>query len=126
MKSLSFIFIVFVLVFLSCKNNKKPTGIVAAQNITIADTLQLTFNNGNKWLVNLETHEGVKHMDSILKRFDSENSKNYQELGNQLSKQTSYVIKNCTMTGESHDQLHVVLVPILDEISVLRETENPK
>lgn len=111
--------------FSSCKNDKKPTDIVAAEHISIADTLQLTFDNGNKWLVNLETHEGVKNMDSILKQFKSENSKNYQELGNNLSKQTSYVIKNCTMTGEPHDQLHVVLVPMLDEISVLRESENP-
>jgi hypothetical protein len=41
-----------------------------------------------------------------------------------LSKQTGYIIKNCTMTGEPHDQLHVVLVPMLDEISVLRETDS--
>jgi hypothetical protein len=28
------------------------------------------------------------------------------------------------MTGEPHDQLHVVLAPMLDEISVLRETDS--
>ena len=26
------------------------------------------------------------------------------------------------MTGEAHDQLHVILVPMLDEISILKES----
>jgi CRISPR/Cas system CSM-associated protein Csm2 small subunit len=30
------------------------------------------------------------------------------------------------MTGEPHDQLHVVLVPMLDEISIMRESKNDK
>ncbi len=124
MKPFSLVFILIASVFINCKSDKKPLGPTAAENISIADTLQLTFDNSNKWLVNLETHEGVKNMDSILKEFESENAKDYEELGDNLSKQTSYIIKNCTMTGESHDQLHVVLVPMLDEISVLRESNN--
>ncbi|OBX22574.1 MULTISPECIES: hypothetical protein [Bizionia] len=125
MKSILFILIVSSVLFTSCKNEAKTTNNVeTVQKISSADTLQLTFNKGDKWLVNAETHEGVKNMEAIINQFNSENSENYKELGDKLSKQTSYVIKNCTMTGEPHDQLHVVLVPMLDEISALRESNN--
>ena len=30
------------------------------------------------------------------------------------------------MKGDAHDQLHVVLVPMLDEISILKASENNK
>ncbi|EGV44031.1 hypothetical protein BZARG_1497 [Bizionia argentinensis JUB59] len=127
MKSSLFLVLICAALFTSCKNEPKATdSLETVQKISVADTLQLNLNRGDKWLVNPETHEGVKNMEAIIKKFDLESSTNYKELGDKLSKQTSYVIKNCTMTGEPHDQLHVVLVPMLDEISVLRETNNPK
>ena len=42
-------------------------------------------------------------------------------LGEALSKETSYIIKSCDMKGEPHDQLHLVLVPILEEITDLKD-----
>ena len=62
-------------------------------------------------------------MDSILRVFRSDSTKDYVALANALSQQTSVIIKKCSMTGEPHDQLHVVLVPMLDEISKLKESE---
>ena len=63
-------------------------------------------------------------MDSIISVFKNDQNKNYQTLSKAFSEQTSYVIKNCSITGESHNQLHVVLVPMLDEISTLKESNN--
>ncbi|MFD2916202.1 hypothetical protein [Psychroserpens luteus] len=92
--------------------------------ISIIDTLSIKLNVDKKWIANVETHEGVLKMDSIISAFKSGNQTTYKTLGNNLSKQTSYIIKHCSMKGEPHDQLHVVLVPMLDEISILKEEED--
>ncbi len=63
-------------------------------------------------------------MDSIIKAFRFEGNNNYLNLGKDLSIQTAYIISSCNMTGEAHDQLHVVLVPMLDKISTLKESDN--
>ncbi|WP_254453232.1 hypothetical protein [Winogradskyella undariae] len=81
----------------------------------------LTLNNNEKWIANKETHIGMKRIDSILKNNTSTNGK---LLGEALSKQTSYIIKSCDMEGEAHDQLHVVLVPILEEITDIKDVKN--
>ncbi len=108
----------------SCKkgNNKTISKIMEEKEISVLDTLSLKLNNGERWIVNEATQIGVTKMDSIIKSFNSNKSDNFIELGNNLSKQTSYIIKNCDMTGEAHDQLHVILVPMLDEIWVLKES----
>ncbi|MEM5564519.1 hypothetical protein WNY78_05370 [Psychroserpens sp. AS72] len=92
--------------------------------ISIMDTLSIKLNVDEKWIANLETEEGVLKMDSIISAFKSSNQTTYKTLGIKLSKQTSYIIKHCSMKGEPHDQLHVVLVPMLDEISILKEEED--
>lgn len=107
----SLIIVMILLCCFSCKNE------------TTQSTIQLedlTLNNNEKWVANEETHIGMKRIDSILTHnsyFDG------KTLGNELSKQTSYIIKSCDMTGEAHDQLHVVLMPILEEITDLKDEE---
>jgi CRISPR/Cas system CSM-associated protein Csm2 small subunit len=92
-----------------------------SEQIAVLDTLKLKFDDGKKWIANIETHQGIQQMDSIISAFKDSKSKDYKTLGDNLSKQTSYVIKNCSMKGEPHDQLHVVLVPMLDEVSILKD-----
>ncbi|MFT5847194.1 MAG: hypothetical protein ACJARX_001912 [Psychroserpens sp.] len=118
---------VILLLVLSCKNEQKiRTSYSASQveAVSILDTLELKLDNGKKWIANAETHQGVKLMDSIILVFEKEGKNDYVILGDDLSKQTGYIIKNCSMKGKPHDQLHVVLVPMLDEISILREQIN--
>lgn len=115
MKYLTFIFL--IIIAYSCKNSKaeiETDGILDA----------LILNQGKPWLVNHETHVGITKMDSLITNFVTSKDKNHKHLGASLSKQTSFIIKNCSMTGTPHDQLHVVLVPMLDEISVMRETDD--
>ncbi|RAJ15050.1 hypothetical protein [Olleya aquimaris] len=107
----------------SCKTEDKKPEIktISTEDVSTIDSLKLRLNNGEKWIVNEETHLGMKRIDSILK------NRTFSELkivGDALSKQTSYIIKNCDMKGVAHDQLHVVLVPILEEISNLKEVKN--
>ncbi len=120
MKTRIFALIIFTLFFSSCKNGENKKSIETPINI---DLSELKLDNSKKWIANLETHDGVKNMDAIIKGFQSKTDKNYTKLGEALSKETSVIIKKCSMKGEPHDQLHVVLVPMLDEISTLKETD---
>ncbi|MCK5401687.1 MAG: hypothetical protein KAJ28_08630 [Flavobacteriaceae bacterium] len=112
---------IIILLISACKNesNNNVTKTTKTQEITKYDTLAISLNNNEKWIANKETHVGVSKMDSLISSFDNDK---YQYLTNNLSELTSYIIKNCSMKGEPHDQLHIVLVPMLDEISALKET----
>lgn len=109
----SVIIIMMLLSCYSCKNNTTEPQAIQLEGLTL--------NNNEKWIANDETHIGMKRIDSILKNHTSTSGK---ILGDVLSKQTSYIIKSCDMEGEAHDQLHVVLVPILEEITDIKDLEN--
>lgn len=110
------IFVFIFIAFFSCKNENNKSIVKADIQLE-----GLTLNNNEKWVANEETHIGMKRIDSILKNNTSANGK---ALGDKLSKETSYIIKSCDMKGEAHDQLHIVLVPILKEISEIKDVKN--
>lgn len=111
-KTIHILLIIVTIISIGCKNDKGTT----TEPIIILEGLDL--NNGEKWIANEETHIGMKRIDSILKNNKTLDGKT---LGEVLSKQTSYIIKSCDMEGEAHDQLHVVLVPILEEITEIKD-----
>ncbi len=122
-----FITVCFLIFIVSCKSETKKENSNQDSDveiISIVDTLSLKLNANKKWIANLETHEGITKMDSIISVFKTDNKTDYKTLGKNLSKQTGYIIKHCSMKGEPHDQLHVVLIPMLDEISILKEEDN--
>lgn len=118
--------LVIGLLLYNCNNEvkKSRSNTLETEEINSIDSLDLHLNNGEKWIVNNATQIGVTKMDSTLQSFTSNKDDNYLQLGNNLSKQTSFIIKSCDMTGEAHDQLHVILVPMLDEIYVLKDSQN--
>jgi hypothetical protein len=126
MKYKVFFILVLIASFSSCKKEfqKNSINTTETEEISLLDTLTLKLNNGEKWNVNNATQIGIEKMDSIISSFKSKKESSFVELGQNLSKQTSFIIKSCDMTGEAHDQLHVVLVPMLDEISIIKESEN--
>jgi hypothetical protein len=115
MKTKTLSIILIFIATLGCKNETKT------EAISTADNLELILNNGEKWIANKETHIGMHRMDSILK---NNRTSDGNLLGDALSKETSYIIKSCDMKGEAHDQLHVVLVPILEEITEIKDVVN--
>lgn len=108
------------------EKHKKVNQEPKAETVVITDTLSLELDGQKKWISNLETHEGMINMKTIISDFNSNKETDYKFLGENLSKQTSYIIKHCSMKGTAHDQLHVVLIPMLDEISILKEEDNKK
>lgn len=110
-KAIQTVLSLLVIMVLGCKNNNTAT-----ESFAVPEGLAL--NNGEKWIANEETQIGMKRIDSILKNNTSSDGKT---LADALSKETSYIIKSCDMKGEPHDQLHIVLVPILEEITDLKD-----
>jgi len=115
----------FAISLFSCKKETK-NNIESTPKIeeVVDESGTLKLNKGEKWIANPETHIGVIKMDSILKVFKSETNKEYITLGESLSKQTSFIISKCNMKGEPHEQLHLVLVPMLDEINIIKESQS--
>lgn len=111
--------ICMLMVFASC--NEIQNKAINEEQLILVDTIPLKLVNGEKWKANVETAFGMQQIESILKKFKDLKRRDYKNLAAILSKETSAIIKSCNMTGEAHDQLHLVLVPILDEIIKLKE-----
>ena len=64
-------YILFILIFIGCKPNyeKKLKVAPMQKDVSLLDTLQLKLNHNKKWTVNPETHQGIKNIDSIIKKW---------------------------------------------------------
>jgi len=73
----------------------------------------LQLNNGNLWEANVETTIGINNMISLLNSFtEKESLEAYAILKQNLEKEFGTIITECSMQGESHNQLHNFLIPI--------------
>ena len=87
-------------------------------------TTEIETNDGAKWDANPETNEGVLKMQNLLKTQPTDTLEDYYALAEQLNSDKNYVVKNCTMKGASHDNLHVWLLPLMAKIEALSETKS--
>ena len=85
---------------------------------------QIQLDNGSKWKANTETTEGIQAMASRIAEDESNSIKHYKKLASDLNDLKNTIIKECTMEGESHDNLHVFLVPLADKIAALGEVNS--
>jgi len=73
----------------------------------------LQLNNGKLWSANIETTQGIINMQKLLTSFtDKENLEAYATLKQNLEDEFGTIITECSMEGESHNQLHNFLIPI--------------
>jgi hypothetical protein len=87
------------------------------------DEDKLKLNHGEKWLVNEATQVGMQKLSDLIKAFNTTEVIDYKVLGDSLETQTNYIIHNCNMKGEPHNQLHIVLHPILVEVAAFKEAK---
>lgn len=80
---------------------------------------RLRLDNSKKWKANKATDVGMGNMQQLLADFEASATKNYKSLGESLQAEANTIIRKCTMTGEAHDQLHLVLNPMLGAINRL-------
>jgi hypothetical protein len=116
MKKAIILILVTVLV-VSCntdKNKKQKIALpVQTEETSHESEGVLQLNNGDLWMANAETTEGIQNMGQLVANFsDTENMEAYQELKSKLETEFGTIISKCTMTGEAHDQLHNYLLPM--------------
>ena len=85
---------------------------------------EIVLNNGIKWQANIETTEGVKKMLYLMEENKTIDIEDYIKLGNSLNEVKNTIVKECTMQGASHDNLHVWLHPLIIKIEQLQNVEN--
>ncbi len=85
----------------------------------------LSLNNGVKWIADEATYNGMKQMKSAIINFRANKTnvdiKSYNILGNQLGGFTKEIIAKCSMQGADHDQLHIVLAPMLANVDTIKK-----
>ena len=79
----------------------------------------MALNGDELWEANPETNEGVAEMIRTVEESDPQSVAEYHELAHQLNETKNYVVKECTMVGESHEYLHVFLHPLIEKIDAL-------
>ncbi|MCX7549103.1 hypothetical protein OS188_14190 [Xanthomarina sp. F1114] len=84
---------------------------------------EIQMDNGSQWEANIETTDGVNDMLKLISESKTETVEDYLGLANKLNERKNTLVKECTMTGPSHDNLHVFLHPLIEKIDVLLETK---
>lgn len=88
-----------------------------AELIPLEDQVKL--DNGEKWIANKETNEGIDNMLAMVKKEGRKETPDYVMLKERLDKEFNVLLEKCTMTGESHNQLHNYLLPLKAKIDKL-------
>ena len=102
----------FTALFMACNSNQHEGN--------------LKLNNGEKWKINTEMKPNVDAGREILNDYLSGDDRDYLQLSKDLNAQNKNLIKSCTMTGESHDELHKWLLPhmeLIDDLSKANDEE---
>lgn len=135
MKKTLFTVAIISIIMSSCKNEKNEKQAIEHESKEIVkteDNIQILNNNwineiqldnGNKWTANKETNIGVQEMKDILNSHKTNTLDEYHNLAKELTHSKNYVVKECTMNGPSHDNLHVWLLPLMEKLDALLESE---
>ncbi|MFK5878740.1 MAG: hypothetical protein QM478_04500 [Flavobacteriaceae bacterium] len=115
MKQLLVLLLALITLF-SCKQNTKvvrPTKTEHSKE-THSSVSSVKLNDGEKWMANIETTEGIQKMQFIMNSFsDKESINEYKLLKEKLEVEFTNIFTLCTMKGESHNQLHNYLKPLI-------------
>ena len=124
---------------ISCKEIKKENSSQADTTTEIVDhnshagetqdldnawVNEMVMDNGAKWRANKETTDGVREMLSLINDNKASTAEAYRKLGDGLNGIKNTVVKECTMEGASHDNLHVWLHPLIEKIKLLQKAES--
>lgn len=116
----------------SCNNNaeKSQTSqkkVSTEEHHHDEDDNAVQLNHGEKWAVNNEMKPFVLEGENLVNTYMQTKQTDYKQLANQLKAQNSMLVKSCTMTGKSHEELHKWLHPHLELVKKLeKENEDQK
>ena len=84
----------------------------------------IKLNNGEKWKVDANMLNHIRHMENDVVSFAKEVQKDYKSLSEKLQSNIDLLTSNCTMKGKAHDELHKWLLPYIDMIEELSEAKD--
>ena len=128
-KPIHLIILFFTIALLSsCGNHKeeKQTQVESekATEHKHEENSGLSLNNGELWIANKETTQGIDNMVELMHSFtDKESVEAFTKLKTSLEKEFGTILTECTMEGVSHDQLHNFLVPMKNMFDGLGSTD---
>ena len=119
-----FLLIISFVLIISCKQKTEQSQVPVETKVEKETTETeeshesidgtVTLKNGELWLANLETTEGIQKMKKRMSLFnDSDNLEAYVILKAGLEEDFTELFEKCTMKGEAHNQLHNYLFPFL-------------
>jgi hypothetical protein len=115
---------------ISCKDNQKKEEDIKLTTKTDVEKIsdyaedKIKLNNGELWIANQETTEGINNMIHLVDSFNTEgDNDSYQTLVDSLNAEFSMIFKKCTMKGEAHNQLHHYLLPMKNKFTELLSTD---
>lgn len=91
---------------------------VAANEQSTKTLAGLQLDNGKKWKTNAEMLPFIQEQERLLDAFDDDRD-DHKVLAASLSAANEKLIKSCTMTGKSHDVLHIWLTGHMKNIDLL-------
>lgn len=135
MKKTLFIASLLSIAFVGCKDSKQESVETADtieathDEIHVSDpeinllnnswTAEMHLDEGRKWEANIETTQGVNNMLEIVDGTDPQTVEEYHTLAAKLNEEKNTVVRECTMEGPSHDNLHTFLHPLIEKIDAL-------
>jgi len=137
MKKLLLLSSIFFSLFFGCTETKKEEHKIEVDNTehkhekeklpleNIANNNwinDIKLDSGNKWAANIETTNGVNAMLNKINESSLNSVDDYLALANKLNVEKNTLVKECTMTGSSHDNLHIFLHPLIEKINHLSNT----
>lgn len=115
------IIIIAASLLISCS---RPQDDVAAHETHHHTPVALALNGEDRWQADEPTNKSMLQLQALMQEQTavqaSPSLEAYQQLGNSLEGELQQVFKNCTMQGEAHDMLHVYLVPLVEDVKVLK------
>ena len=136
------IFTLSLLALVSCKDSKKQDSNIESESVEhSADNdnnhqaheasgvyanawiSEIQNDNGAKWQADTTTNDGVQKLQNTINSQSPSTLEEYHKLAEQLNEEKNFVVKNCTMEGPSHDNLHIWLHPLIEKINSLLKVE---
>ena len=110
----------FAIAFLITSCNTQPQ---ESTPVSISDLnyMEISLENNEPWIANIETTEGVANMLTLVKEF----SGHYTLLHANLEKEFQTLFLKCSMNGEAHNQLHNYLIPMIKIFEDIALNEEP-
>ncbi len=133
MKHFKLLLPVILLVFVACNNreSKKDENHDDHQKSEMKDeqmddkegheetAAKVQLDNGKKWKANPETITGINNMSTLVQNGIT-GKVEVAKLYDSLQVEFKAIFDKCTMTGESHNQLHNYLLPLKGQLDNLK------